>query len=543
MMPKGQQDAVERRPRLPIIYLRGFAGPTDSINTQTDDPFYGFNTGATHIRVDGNGDPAFYQFEGPMLRLMTDENYQLLVHGDQQRLLNTAEEHSLAADSIWVYRFYDQAATTFGPEQDEGGVLKHLVRAVKGHIAAPGFNIETAAAGLYEFIGQVLSKTENTGVSKVYLVAHSMGGLVARCMIQKICQLDGRTPAKDLVASLYTFGTPHGGIVTDSGLVNWAEQHVGPAGSDIFSPRLMYGYLTPGKSLGDLAPDGWDPRVISSVDFDVKQDVFCFIGTDPKDYSAIPRGMVGPKSDGLVRIENAYVKGANRAYAFRSHSGPYGEVNSEEGYQNLRRFLFGRWKVTAMFIGLPDSVPADPVWQADVRLAVRGLPVLLSEQQAAHWCPIQLNEELGRVQDAPDHPVPLVTTYLMDPRHLAHGREPAHGGRARYVLTLRVFSMRESKGVFDFTDHLEQVPDWAGSLIADVGPNPAGDGLNCWAAWANDVPGRNADQDPITDSPLPFIRTADGYTTQIDLPATATSLAILNPAAKLALSVNDRVPG
>jgi len=80
-------------------------------------------------------------------------------------------------------------------------------------------------------------------------------------------------------------------------------------------------------------------------------------------------------------------------------------------------------------------------------------------------------------------------------------------------------------------------------LIADVGPNPGGDGLNCWAAWANDVPGRNADQDPITDSPLPFIRTADGYTTQIDLPATATSLAILNPAAKLALSVNDRVPG
>ena len=64
---------------------------------------------------------------------------------------------------------------------------------------------------------------------------------------------------------------------------------------------------------------------------------------------------MGPQTDGLVHIDNAYVRGAHRAYVHRSHSGPYGEVNSEEGYQNLRRFLFGRWAVSAALAELPHS--------------------------------------------------------------------------------------------------------------------------------------------------------------------------------------------
>ena len=56
-------------------------------------------------------------------------------------------------------------------------------------------------------------------------------------------------------------------------------------------------------------------------------------------------------SDGLVRINNATVCGLNpidslgqqcaKAFTLRSHPGPFGIVNSEEGYQNLSRFLFG----------------------------------------------------------------------------------------------------------------------------------------------------------------------------------------------------------
>ena len=50
-------------------------GPTSGINKQVDDPFYGFNAGSTHVRVGGDGDPIFYQFEGPLLRLILDEDY------------------------------------------------------------------------------------------------------------------------------------------------------------------------------------------------------------------------------------------------------------------------------------------------------------------------------------------------------------------------------------------------------------------------------------------------------------------------------------
>ena len=549
--------------RLPIIYVRGYAGPTSGIDAQVDDPFYGFNSGATHVRVGRDGDPEFYQFEGPMLRLMIDEQYQLLVHGDQHAFLLDAQPDSLPAATLWVYRFYDQAATTFVP-QPHVGVLERVFTTLHRHVTADGFDIETAAAGLYDLIDLVLRKTKDA--DRVIVVAHSMGGLVARCMMQKICRLRDerdpghprdRRPAKQLISKFFTYGTPHGGISFEVGALNWAEQALGPAGSDIFAPAKMYGYLTPGAHFGDVPDAGsdWDPQVIPEDVFD-PADIFCLIGTDPHDYGP-SRVVVGPKSDGLVRIEHAYVRGANRAYVYKSHSGTYGEVNSEEGYQNLRRFLFGRWKVQAFLDGLagypadagqPPGPDPSAVWQADMRMAIRGLPVVVSEQLAAHWCPIQLSEELGRSKDTPDHPVPLVTTFLRAPAD--DGGGPAHGGRARYSLTLRVYQLDERAGAFRFADHLEQVPDWSDSLIADVGPDDAGTGLRAWLAWNSRVGGSIAAFDPITDGlpeperrPVQLTRAGDRWQCRIDLPVAARDLPVLGPAARLTITITDRDAG
>ena len=82
-----------------------------------------------------------------------------------------------------------------------------------------------------------------------------------------------------------------------------------------------------------------------------------------KDYDAFfgmsKRG-TGPTGDGLVMMKNAVVDDAPRAFAHRSHSGPFGVVNSEEGYRNLRRFLFGQVRIDARLavdeITLPRAV-------------------------------------------------------------------------------------------------------------------------------------------------------------------------------------------
>lgn len=345
-------------------------------------------------------------------------------------------------------------------------------------------------------------------------------------MMQKICEEKDehgsavRRPAKDLVAALFTYGTPHGGIAVDPGLVNRMMERFGPAGSDVFSPPKMYGYLTPGATFGDEPPKGatWDPQAIPADVFD-PNDVFCVIGTDPKDYG-LSRIPVGPRSDGLVRIEHAYVRGAHRAFVYKSHSGTYGEVNSEEGYQNLQGFLFGRWAVSVGFTGLPVPVPpaSEESWQADMRLSIRGLSVVISEQRAAHWCPIELNGELKARGDDPDHPVPLMTTSLL---------ERADGGTSRYVLSLSVFRLRLTDHGFDFADHVEGVSDWDDALVVDVGPS--GDRLSAWAGWRSELP--DAVSSPTQMKPELHFQQAAGrpagtLAATVDLPEAARKLPI-----------------
>src|ERR1035438_406305 len=146
--------------KLPVVYVRGYAGATTGIDTAVDDPFYGFNSGGTHVRVDGDGSPTFYQFEGPMLRLMIDEGYQLLVRGGQDAYLKSIADGGLsnAQASIWVYRFYDTAADTFSAPAKRP-FLDGLLHHVETQVSAPGFNIEVAATGLYDFIKESPPKT------------------------------------------------------------------------------------------------------------------------------------------------------------------------------------------------------------------------------------------------------------------------------------------------------------------------------------------------------------------------------------------------
>ena len=501
--------------RLPIVYVRGYAGSQKGIDSAVDDPFYGFNAGSTHIRTAGDGHPRFHQFESPLLRLVSDEGYQVLVHGDQEGYLRSRGPDSVPAASIWVYRFYDESATTFGP----------------GHDAVP-FDITAAAVGLYDFIQRV---RDTTGADRVHLVAHSMGGLVCRCLLQQVCREEEREPGTTIVDRFFTYATPHAGIGfgRSSGLLEWAMGAFGPFGSDIFDDENMYGYLTPGASRGDTAPGTWTSNEVPPEAFDTDR-IFCLIGTNAKDYGLVEK-VVGPKSDGLVMIDRAYVRNAHRSFVHRSHSGRYGIVNSEEGYQNLRRFLFGSLRVQIHLAGLDlPSPPPDvrEVWQADVRVSVRGLPIVMHEQQAAHHCPVQLTREQERVRDSPDAPAPLTTVFLLD-RARFHG-DPLDPPppRCRYAMQLRVFRLRERDGHFFWQDHLEQVADWEDTLIADVGYSDADDeALRAWAAWNSQIPTANAERDPIAADPVTV------GTGRIEVPLPEAARQVLGARSRLRLDV------
>jgi hypothetical protein len=132
------------------------------------------------------------------------------------------------------------------------------------------------------------------------------------------------------------------------------------------------------------------------TNFDANR-VFNLVGTNPADYEAaagLSSFAVGEASDGLVRIRNSTTRartGAGfvhspNAFVHRSHSGFFGIVNSEEGYQNLVRFLYGDVRADGTLLvdelTLPPAVQAKldeghkvkASYQFEVAISVRGKP-------------------------------------------------------------------------------------------------------------------------------------------------------------------------
>jgi hypothetical protein len=140
--------------------------------------------------------------------------------------------------------------------------------------------------------------------------------------------------------------------------------------------------------------DGEHVDIITNFD---ASRVFNLVGTNPADYEAaagLSSFAVGEASDGLVRIRNSTTRartGAGfvyspNAFVHRSHSGFFGIVNSEEGYQNLVRFLYGDVRADGTLlveeITLPPAVQAKlneghdvkASYQFEVAVSVRGKP-------------------------------------------------------------------------------------------------------------------------------------------------------------------------
>jgi len=176
-------------PFYPIIYVRGYAMTQGEIDDTVATPYMGFNLGATKIRQDWQGKVKRHIFESPLIRLMKDYQYE------DNYLYGHEKEGELSPRSVIIYRYYEQADSELGKDK------------------AP--SVQKAAQGLSELILQVRDKVCQGDVQamkdfKVYLVAHSMGGLVCRCFIQN--PEVGTAESKALVDKVFTYATPHYGI-------------------------------------------------------------------------------------------------------------------------------------------------------------------------------------------------------------------------------------------------------------------------------------------------------------------------------------------
>lgn len=315
-------------PFFPIVYVRGYAMTRSEIEATVSTPYMGFNLGATKVRQDWNGKVVKHIFESPLVRLMKDYKYRDIYHDGKE------STGTVSPRSIVIYRYYEQGDVDLG----------------SGKVPS----ITEAAEGLGKLIVKLREQVcgddpEAAAAFRVYLVAHSMGGLVCRCFLQNPAVSENAV--KGLVDKVFTYATPHNGI--EMAGMNVPEM-LSLWDLSNFNRDKMAGYLAlPGK-----------PKRVDDLNgtFDPKR-FFCLVGTNHKDYAAaagLSRLLAGEMSDGLVKIQNATVRSAPRAFVYRSHSGPYGIVNSEDGYQNLTRFLFGNVRVDGMLevenLPLPPAV-------------------------------------------------------------------------------------------------------------------------------------------------------------------------------------------
>ncbi|XXD09880.1 esterase/lipase family protein [Klebsiella sp. R445] len=386
--------ANNKVPFFPIIYVRGYAMTQRDVNETTADPFNGFNLGSTMLRASASQKdrPRKFFFESPVIRLATEFGYSdvfeqgldIMDEGWETDPEGKPTGNVLDDKSVIVYRYYDDASTLLGSGKTP--------------------SIEDAAIGLSKLLLKVrtlLLANPNSGVKvagdfRCYLVAHSMGGLVCRALLQNP-QLDpGMMVAS--VDKFFTYATPHNGI-------EFAGLNVPdlPWQSSVsnFNRERMADYLNLQQAYQrhnrvDVIPESCLPS----------SRIFTMVGTNRLDYdaaAALSRTFVGNGSDGLVKIENATLTGLNadgslgtpcaKAFTYRSHSGYFGIVNSEEAFQNLARFLFGDVRVDIWLdiddIRLPEAAikaaggnasKIDAIYQIEAIASPRGKPWSLTRR-------------------------------------------------------------------------------------------------------------------------------------------------------------------
>jgi pimeloyl-ACP methyl ester carboxylesterase len=355
----------------PIVYVRGFTPSSGSREEAFYDAYYGYSETSVEKR---NAPPPNYAepivFEGQLIRLLKEYGYVDAANGGLALALSNGGGFSQnPTRSLWISRFYDQ------------DVLSGSVRDIVDH-----------ARDLKSLICEKIPRDmEEAGADlgvgrkdyKVIIIAHSMGGLVSRCLIQNLLATESGGEAERWIHRFVTMGTPHGGIelgAVPDFLEDLLAGEANLLNGAIFKEKRMRDYLK-------LTPKpGEEPLSLQSLNWKFPEGkCLCIIGSDYNSYGAVKR-VTGNHSDGLVKQDRAYIKGAYWANVHRAHSGRRGIVNSFESYENVRRFLFGDTRVRMWLenVALGIKAPEEGVtefFDIEFSLSIRGTGVYLHQRK------------------------------------------------------------------------------------------------------------------------------------------------------------------
>lgn len=169
-----------------------------------------------------------------------------------------------------------------------------------------------------------------TGAPAVNLICHSMGGLVARYLIQKLYR--DRHLAESIINKWVTLGTPHREIAFNvlPNLELWELEYFNRKRllqENLFGPNM------------DSIEEWYDP-----------DRLLCVVGTNHRTYNvgvatglnqlaSWLQGQDQNHSDGLVKQESATLTGAHQAHVFKCHGGKDSLVTSREAFELATRFF------------------------------------------------------------------------------------------------------------------------------------------------------------------------------------------------------------
>lgn len=320
----------------PIIFIHGWGGPTEiyrNFGSQDErDPYVGWNVGHRYNDPDGwvKFNDTERNFEGLVLRLVKDFNYYDASNDEnlesyknvvKQFKSGPSPKDATLGKSIWIFRYYEyrdlklsEAAKTFLKNELSTRGYKGDLDGIPYYAALLANKIQQITSPEYYDISKGQT-APGLNLPNVALVGHSMGGLISRFVIQY--NLFGMA---EKVARLMTFATPHGGASL-----------AGPLGLLPMTFHKDFQYFTPQwvetNLGGQKAKDFKKPIKLKN------HQVFCLVGT--RHVSPLPH------TDDVVDQREAYIAGYPYAYVYNTHTGEHGIRENGDGYQSLRRFLFG----------------------------------------------------------------------------------------------------------------------------------------------------------------------------------------------------------